>query len=170
MPRDRENSNPPLPEREALRSLLYCLGCNWVNKFSQHCPTLEGWREEEQVSPAQCSLLSFTLLCYQVLPLHQWIWPLSVSLELTSLYITQAQFRLVQRIFSYQGNVGRRNAGQIQALMLGSNPCFYSCVSAYVSAHAVAVRKAPGILPTDPWRKRWHMRLYLTFSLDSNAV
>lgn len=136
MPRDRENSNPPLPEREALRSLLYCLGCNWVNKFSQHCPTLEGWREEEQVSPAQCSLLSFTLLCYQVLPLHQWIWPLSVSLELTSLYITQAQFRLVQRIFFLPRECGSKECRQDPSLDVRKQPlfllmcfclCFCSC-------------------------------------------
>lgn len=153
---DHENSNLPPPDREAPGSLLHYLGCKWLNKFSQCCPTLECWSEEEQTFLAQCSLPIFTLFIffYHVLPLHLWIYH-TLCLCALGLYpsVTQAQFRLVQRIFPYQENMGRRNAGQIQALMSGNNPCFHSCVS----AHAITMRKALPVLPTSPWRKRWYM-------------
>lgn len=64
--------------------------------------------------------------------------------------IDQAQIRLIQKICPYQEDVGRKNEGQIQALISGSNPCFHSCVL----AHVVAMRKVPPALPTGPRRKK----------------
>lgn len=82
-----------------------------------------------------CLFICESALCMCALGLHP--------------FIDQAQIRLIQKMYPYQKDVGRKKAGQIHSLVSGSNPCFRPCVL----AHAVAMRRARPVLPTSLWRR-----------------
>lgn len=92
-----------------------------MNQLTDGYPPLEGWSKEEQGPLAEsfpatirinylesCLFICESILCVYALDLHP--------------FTDQAQIRLIQKIGPYQGDVDRKNAYQIQALMSGSNP------------------------------------------------